>query len=355
MQRGSQGITTTAKGLIALVLLGLVLLLLGWYFRETLEPTGLLRTRLSDSEIASLDSHELVRFGYFPDAVQKLHQENAGLDFGQQHFAAHLFGESLYEHAGIEGVSFCDESYTYGCYHGFFTQAIAEHGSNILIALDEACENAHTTAPSACRHGIGHGLVEYFGPNKLDDALEACNLTTRVDLTSGCPSGVFMEYNLPAEISGTTVRLTHRPLENSPFEPCLSVEDEFKESCYRELPQWWLQVFPDQHEVLVELCSQIENPQYRAHCYSGLGTVLTTEHFDYDLTRQVCGLILDDEYRQMCFNEGARSIYFITGDRDEVANFCQAPTDSVGDGLGDSVGGSARNTVTYCDPSQALP
>lgn len=207
----------------------------------------------------------------------------------EQHNAAHLFGESLYVVGGIEGIRTCDTDFNFGCYHGFFTQAVSGEGLSSISALDAVCQSSER--PSACQHGIGHGIMEYLGHSNLSDALQACSFTYQPDPIAGCVSGVFMDYNIRLTIEGDAFSVAARPLEDpdSPYTPCTEVNDEFKRSCYHELPQWWYQVYAGDMRHIGVLCERIEEKVYRNSCFSGAGNIVGSVA-DYNVSRvlEIC-------------------------------------------------------------------
>lgn len=217
-----------------------------------------------------------------------------------QHGAAHLFGEILFKVQNISGVAVCDSSLAYGCYHGFFTQAVLESGLSILPLLDEACGNQKTGSP--CRHGIGHGLMEYFGTDHLDDALRSCPKAKREQFMGGCSSGVFMEYNVPlVEDNGEFVTTVRTLDTGSEYGPCTSVDDQFKESCYHELPQWWKQVYKNDYALMGELCNKVESHNERRACFLGIGNnIAPSSYFDEKIAIEYCSLMPDTYGNTMC-------------------------------------------------------
>jgi len=60
-----------------------------------------------------------------PEKVYKEFLEiNKDNDESIQHGNAHTFGGVLYEEIGKEGLSICDSSFSFGCYHEFLGTAI---------------------------------------------------------------------------------------------------------------------------------------------------------------------------------------------------------------------------------------
>lgn len=204
-------------------------------------------------------------------ALFKTKNESAPL--ARQHFSAHVFGVSLAEHDGVAGITSCDPSFGYGCYHGFFSKVISEGGESYIKKLDEACVAAYGPFGTGCQHGIGHGVLEYVGYERITDALQLCRDTTQLVPLLGCTSGVFMEYFNPLVETGDTLSQGQRPFdEKRPQEPCDIVSSEFKESCYFELGHSYYIRFKGEVVALSKLCEQV--PQsYQQYCYLGLGDI----------------------------------------------------------------------------------
>ncbi|XKT74464.1 MAG: hypothetical protein ACJKTH_03855 [Patescibacteria group bacterium UBA2163] len=246
-------------------------------------------------------------------------------DFGTQHNAAHIFGEELLVSEGIEGVRYCDPQFAFGCYHGFFTNAVSFEGISSITKLDEACSAVTYGDPSACRHGIGHGLVEYFGGGQLAKALELCKKTTQPNPIAGCTGGVFMEYNTPLRYSDEGVFFTEpRPLNpENPYAPCDTVAVEFRDSCYHELPQWWGQVYNYDFEKIGALCAGSPLESYVRNCYHGLGGVVAPSvNFDPYKVNEGCGLMPTEKGRYLCRASAAWSVMFDGAGYEDAALVC---------------------------------
>lgn len=208
--------------------------------------------------------------------------------FATQHNMAHIFGEALHEVFGTDGVVHCDGSFQFGCFHGFFGVSIALNGLTILEMLDAACLSAGAQEPSACQHGIGHGILEYIGYDHLVDALELCERTNQPNPVAGCTSGVFMEYNVPlSENEYGEFVVTPRPLdETNPLTPCSDVPERFRESCYHELPQWWNQVYDQDYKRIAGFCSSLTVLAERRACILGVGNIIAPTS-DYTVEQSV--------------------------------------------------------------------
>ncbi len=220
-----------------------------------------------------------------------------------QHTTAHIFGESLYAEKGKNGVSVCDSEFDFGCYHGFFTAAVKKEGLSVVLPLDVVCQT--TVEPSACQHGLGHGILEYMGHKKLDEALLICTRTNQPDPVAGCTSGVFMEYNVPLMKSDFGYEVVARPLGKDPFVPCTDVAERFKTSCYHELGQWWYQVYSGQFERMGILCDSVKPEEERRTCFLGIGkTIGPAAGYEREETIEICNK-MPESARDTCFSGAA--------------------------------------------------
>ena len=208
-------------------------------------------------------------------AYSELKQEFMAKKKDEQHSVAHLFGEILYEKTkNTDGITICDANFGFACFHGFFITILGNKGVGILSELDKACVKKFGPMSSGCQHGLGHGLIEYYGHNLkgLTMALLECGKTTVFANKFGCTSGAFMEFNMPNSL----VNVERKKLDSAnPYFPCTNMPSQFQESCYFELGQLWLQTFNINYETIGNFCLKIKNKINQESCYLGLGNHLT--------------------------------------------------------------------------------
>lgn len=187
------------------------------------------------------------------------------------HDQAHSFGEALYVTQGLNGLTTCDDSFEFGCYHSFFSAAISEYGLDVLSELSDVCRSSFTRDADVfpCQHGIGHGILFYLGYDRLDEALALCFKTTN-SLHGGCVSGVFMEFNFRT-IGSQSEYAVARDDNNNLHWPCDSVTKQFFAPCYFEQNQWWLQSVGLSAVDVQDLCSEIQSTEARIGCWQGMG------------------------------------------------------------------------------------
>ena len=207
------------------------------------------------------------------DAYEEFKHINALSDAGSQHLASHVIGNVLYEKEGANGVTVCDASFGFGCFHGFFGVALASEGVSAIKELDEACVDRFGELGTGCTHGIGHGILEYYGHERIHDALAICDDTTQLVSILGCTSGVFMEYNTPLfeTEDGGLVTLPREFDSLNAYGPCGSVSEKYKQSCYFELGSWWELSLGKDWEKMEALCSALSNTENFKFCMLGVG------------------------------------------------------------------------------------
>jgi len=200
---------------------------------------------------------------------------NAAAPRNRQHFSAHAMGVALYTKLGLSGITVCDRSFAFGCYHGLASRAIAEGGEKAVQKLNEHAQAFGAqkfNLVSMSQHGIGHGILEYVGYQHLNQALEMC--TTLIDQPAprvGCTSGVFMEYFTPLAEQTEGAEPFVPPFNpDDPYAPCPSVAEVFQQTCYFELGQALRQT-PDSKYLSV--CAGLSG-ESRMNCFLGVGTDL---------------------------------------------------------------------------------
>ncbi len=259
--------------------------------------------------------------------------EYAGKTFDEQHNAAHLFGEMLFDVEGLKGLTVCDSDLNFGCYHGYLSKAISKEGLNVISRLDNVCATAEGIAPTACQHGIGHGIVEYMGHAHLSEALLACDKTNQPNPLAGCTSGVFMEYNVPLNVLPNNMLATApRKLSDrsKPYDVCPTLDQRFQSSCYHELPQWWLQVYSDDFKVLASLCDSAPGDSFQNACFGGVGQIIASSAgYEVEKTKEFCSLMPTEHRRNECLYAGAKAFSFNIGDTKHAEELCNVLPDTM--------------------------
>jgi hypothetical protein len=245
-------------------------------------------------------------------AYEQLKNAYQSLDIRKQHTLAHIFGELLYEKIGTEGVAICDDTFEFGCYHAIFSSAIIQEGTDIISQLDRACIKTWGNTWFVCQHGIGHGILSFLGPNRLNEALDMCSTLTQIKF-GGCVSGVFMEYNFPV-VDASNFNFDPRPLESGDiYEPCSTIPEQFRENCYFTQPQWWIRIFPDDYAKVGTLCYALDNQSLQDMCFYGTGYYgLLRSKYKYDEAYEYCKEMPIDSTTATCMR-GVSDAYDLHG------------------------------------------
>ncbi|MCE9541473.1 hypothetical protein K8R03_02840 [Candidatus Kaiserbacteria bacterium] len=260
------------------------------------------------------------------EAFGMFKNENAKLSAVDQHTSAHIFGEVLYEHEGIKGFTVCDGSFGFGCYHSFLGRAIAEHGPDVVKVLDATCVTIYGPDGTGCFHGIGHGLLSYYGYGiqDVEKSLSLCATLSWKKPIGGCADGVFMEYNFRVMEKDATKR--YRPFDaGNVYEPCPSLS-LYPEACYFGLPAWWATALPFDSALPQKLggfCAAVAESRLRVACYRGLGYGIIPEtHFNADAGEVFCDNAATGNARLWCREGLAWAFYADPVTRDKAEGVC---------------------------------
>jgi hypothetical protein len=248
------------------------------------------------------------------------------LDSGEKHEVAHYFGGVLYESVGLEGISVCDDDFSYGCFHELITFSILDHGTGILTELNDFCTNSEFD----CQHGIGHGILADFGytPSDLNDALEMCNTLGSVDESDGCFGGIFMEYNL------RTIWGKDAPIRNFDKkigdDTCTEVPAYSQKACFFWLAQWYMAMsynlgITEQIKWTQDQCSKLSTLSSQLECINGLGYEIGGYETDPLKAVALCesgGNELPELHHQQCVMSTLAGLNGSPLNREAVRNTC---------------------------------
>ncbi|MBI2617494.1 hypothetical protein HYW55_05135 [Candidatus Gottesmanbacteria bacterium] len=240
-----------------------------------------------------------------------------------QHLAAHIFGELLYNFDGVPGILICDSRYAYGCFHGFFGNAIQEKGLDIVGEANTQCIEKGGVNETGCRHGIGHGVLEHLGNLSIEAVFQALDTCKKIQTPSilGCTQGVFMEYNFPSSERTDTSTSERRTQDvTKPFAPCDEIPLEHKASCYFELGEWWNESIDPDFKQLRTHCRFLNKEIYEA-CLTGIGRAIgQLTNFDIDGVQKKCSAFREESDRTFCFS-GAYWVFTAVESQKEKAKF----------------------------------
>lgn len=257
-------------------------------------------------------------------AIKELRSEyNDVDDYRIQHTAAHVFGELLYDRFGLQGLEFCDDSFNSGCYHAFFGKAIAKEKTHVFSRLSDMCGSGKR-AQRNCYHGVGHGLVAYFGyeENELLPALSECDSLSSSQANS-CEEGAFMEYNFRLLQHGPNIFVgAVRPLGDDPQAPCSALPEKFRANCYYSQPNWWKNVFQRDFEKIGNFCAALSESE-KIQCFLGTGKDIAW-FFPKNVAnaKNICDTMPAYDDKLTCRSGAALAILTRTGDEVLAQKMC---------------------------------
>lgn len=246
-------------------------------------------------------------------AYEELVASSRDLSNAQQHARAHVFGGALFSTEGLPGLTVCDDRLFSGCFHEFLGRAITALGPDTVTKLNDVCLAGLQDPRDAvnCQHGIGHGILAYYGytPDDLTKALRLCGTLQSVDHVRGCEGGVFMEHNLET-MTGTYVVADVSSVAKRNVE-CDGVPESFRQACLFWSPQLWERSLesgqhPGPEEVFKTMglyCTEMSGGSPEA-CFAGIGYIAgPAVGFDAAKTAQLCASTSPDPaYRVSCWD-----------------------------------------------------
>ncbi len=247
-----------------------------------------------------------------------------------KHRIAHIFGKLLYKEKGSSGVIVCDGSFAFGCYHGFFNEAIGKEGVWTVKEIDQRCVKQFGEYSLGCQHGIGHGLAEYFGPKNIDQALEVCEGLTWKHRLMGCPGGVFMEYMMPTLGDDIPGSVYVKPIdETNPYSPCNKISEKYRPECYYNLGLYFVHTPKENYQKGLSLCSKITDNFYKKNCFMGFGNgAISLNINDAKIAIKICSNAPGLENQISCRSGAGWILYSSSDTRGSEAKVCANLSDT---------------------------
>jgi hypothetical protein len=222
------------------------------------------------------------------------------------HDLAHLLGANIWQKEGSLGMSICDESFAFGCYHGFAEEALKDNLDK-LPALAKSCESVGTirSGPwASCIHGLGHGVASYFRTTDLNGSLKACDVLSVGN--NYCHDGVFMEFttNAPAAFYKSHLSL-------DPLYPCTDLLPQYQSTCGRNQPYVMTKYLGNTIPQNAVICDKSENTDIKKSCFNTLGLMTTqSSGGDVEKIETVCRQIKNQEAQAQCITSAAIELIF---------------------------------------------
>ncbi len=295
-----------------------LLVLLGLSIAVIKHQEGLSSTQTADNETTIQLRESISRdIDKNPQiAYQNFKKMNLANRTFRQHKLAHMFGELLFQKMGEKGISVCDDTFLYGCYHGFLSEAVYLKGMNEISSLNSNCLDfiKDKVVSRHCQHGLGHGILAMLGykPDNLRDALARCDSVQVRYPNQACQEGVFMEYNLKFLLADSGNGNPRTFDSANPYSPCTEVDPKYQTTCYFLQSQWWIEALkgkPDQkYSQISPLCEKIDNPINRKGCFLGLGQMAgPVNNWNVPKEISLCQSLPDKEGQQPCLRAAAKS------------------------------------------------
>lgn len=217
------------------------------------------------------------------------------------HPVLHVIGARAGEEYGsvAEAYAHGDTVCRSGYYHGVLEGLFVENGGEEMVArLDELCAavrgDGYTYNYFSCVHGIGHGLMAYFG-HDLFASLDACTRLSGEWEQSSCAGGVFMEN----VISDTEELPSKFFKDDDLLYPCTVVTGAFATQCYLMQTSHILDVVGADFARTFEACRSAGI--HAATCFQSIGRdVSGWSYGDINTSLTLCGLGESLEERKNC-------------------------------------------------------
>ncbi len=274
------------------------------------------------------------------EASRQIIARYADQPYTVNHDIGHLAGDLFYRNFETGALSFCGESLGVGlgCHHQVVITAIAHYGIGVISRLAKTCVETYGRLIDFCAHGIGHGVMEFYGDDEpaLVKALDSCEkleVTTggvadkKRDNASGyCFSGVMMQYQ--------RTLLAHRILqegipvrpvdENNPTAPCsTSVPERFRRDCYLSLGQWWSAYYGQKYLQMSGFCTSVP-ADYQSYCYRGIGVdIRLSNNLDARAVLKVCRSFPSVFAQNYCRIGAAQTIQLEKKDSPNIVEICR--------------------------------
>lgn len=241
---------------------------------------------------------------------------------GNPHDMAHLVGQLLFKERGFDGLSTCDPSFAFGCYHGLMEVAFdkdnpREFKANLEKANDGCEAIGTTTSPTywSCIHGIGHGIAT-FREYDMELSMDDCDFLP-TGFQTYCRDGVFMEFSISAPPSFYD--------RENPLYPCTVVAENAKSACARSQSKVMMSKFDMELKDVAATCIDSGNTNITYHCIDSLGYYVgQTSGGDEDRIILGCKTIEDNPSAAQCLAAAAGELVFqdYIGWHDSVKEIC---------------------------------
>lgn len=240
----------------------------------------------------------------------------------------------------------CTEIFQSGCYHGVI-QAYFENVRAVdTAAVGGLCKSF--SSPSAdqwlrfqCVHGMGHGLMMFYG-HQLPRALTGCDLLGAEWDRESCYGGAFMENVVNAIAPHHASHAlhshadTHEPAATAPFKaldatdlqyPCSIMAQRHLVACYNMQASVMLHFTHGDIAAAARSCLGAPQP-LRPVCYRGLGREISAySRQDHAEAIRLCAFARA-EYQPWCHFGVVKNFIDLTAKVDDGIAYCRSVTGS---------------------------
>ena len=270
------------------------------------------------------------------------------------HLLGHVVGDELYKQKGVAGIADCTQDLRNACSHSIVLGALNEFGTgaDTLKKIDDACKKAPggIGAYTMCYHGLGHGVLTYFGFD-LSKTVAFCKRTGTAEYGdqqfAQCVGGAIMEIvDGGGHDHEQWVAARQEILKpDSPLSPCLDsvVPDVAKNYCLIYLTPWLMQLAgsdighpdPSTFSKAFSYCDAIPSSKQnlRDVCFGGFGKefvplagardIRSVDQYtddEYKTAIQWCELAGAEDGKENCIREALGSIFW-GGENNPDASF----------------------------------
>lgn len=269
------------------------------------------------------------------------------------HLLGHTIGDVFYSQAGIAGIADCTQDFRNACSHTIVIGALNEFGSgdSTRDLIDEACKQAPggIGAYTMCYHGLGHGVLAYFGFD-LQKTVAFCKKTGTPEYQdeqyAQCVGGAIMEL-LSGGGHDREQWLTAREQylkKHDPLAPCNGtlIPEQAKLYCYLYLTPHLMEAAdidigrpnPQEFTRALSYCERLPKlSREREACFGGFGKdfigiaaardIRAIDRLDdsvYALTAAWCDFATVRDGTESCLRSALESVFW-GGENDPAASF----------------------------------
>lgn len=270
------------------------------------------------------------------------------------HLLGHAVGDKLYAQKGTEGIALCTEEFRNACSHSIVIGTLNELGPSqeALALIDASCRKAPggLGAYTMCYHGLGHGVLAYFGYDLKETSAFCGRMSTQEyqnEQGAQCIGGAIMElvggggHDRDKWLTAQTKYFNDR----RPLSPCDTslVPQNAKVFCYSYLTPRFLLLAgaelaapdPSTFEKAMSYCGAVPagDTASRRACFGGFGKefvpmaagrdIRTVGNYSdevYTRAIQWCALGRSLEARTYCIAEALESVFW-GGENNPDASF----------------------------------